>query len=65
MPVVPIVIRNAGQIMPPHSYVVHPGTVQVVVLPPIDTSDWSAETVEQHRDDVWQLFRDTLDDWPA
>ena len=65
VPVVPIVIRNAGQVLAPHSYVVHPGTVQVAVLPPVDTSGWSAETVEQHRDDVWQLFRDTLDDWPA
>ena len=65
VPMVPIVIRNAGQIMAPHSYVVNPGTVQVVVLPPIDTSQWSSEMVEQHRDQVWQLFRDTLDDWPG
>lgn len=65
VPMVPVVIRNAGEIMAPHSYVVHPGTVDVVVHPPIDTSGWSAETVEQHRDEVWQIFRDTLDDWPA
>lgn len=65
VPVVPVVIRNAGQIMAPHSYVVNPGTVQVVVLPPVDTSDWTAETVEEHRDQVRQLYVDTLADWPA
>jgi putative phosphoserine phosphatase / 1-acylglycerol-3-phosphate O-acyltransferase len=65
VPVVPIVIRNAGEIMAPHSYVVQPGTVDVVVLPPVDTSGWSSQTIEAHRDEVWQMFRDTLDDWPA
>ena len=64
VPVVPVVIRNAGEIMPAHSYVIRPGTVDVVVLPPVDTSDWTAETVDEHRDLVWQMFRDTLDDWP-
>ncbi len=64
VPVVPIVIRNAGQIMAPHSYVVNPGTVQVAVLPPVDTSDWTPETVEQHRDEVRQMYVDTLADWP-
>jgi putative phosphoserine phosphatase/1-acylglycerol-3-phosphate O-acyltransferase len=65
VPVVPVVIRNAGDIMAPHSYVVNPGTVDVVVLPPIDTSGWTAETVEEHRDEVWQMYRDVLDDWPS
>jgi putative phosphoserine phosphatase/1-acylglycerol-3-phosphate O-acyltransferase len=65
VPVVPMVIRNAGQIMAPHSYIVNPGTVDVVVLPPVDTSAWTAETIEAHRDEVWQMFRDTLDNWPT
>jgi putative phosphoserine phosphatase/1-acylglycerol-3-phosphate O-acyltransferase len=65
VPVVPIVIRNAGQIMAPHSYIVNPGTVDVVVLPPVDTSAWTAETIEAHRDEVWQMFKETLDNWPT
>jgi putative phosphoserine phosphatase / 1-acylglycerol-3-phosphate O-acyltransferase len=64
VPVVPIVIRNAAELMPPHSYLINPGTVDVVVLPPIDTSEWVAENVDQYRDEVWQLYRTTLDDWP-
>ena len=64
VPMVPVVIRNAGEIMTPHSYLINPGTVDVVVLPPIDTSDWTTETVEQHRDDVREMFVATLDNWP-
>ena len=65
VPMVPVVIRNAGQIMAPHSYIVNPGTVQVAVLPPVDTSTWTAETVEAHRDEVRQMFVDTLAHWPG
>ncbi|HEX6887040.1 MAG TPA: lysophospholipid acyltransferase family protein [Candidatus Nanopelagicales bacterium] len=64
VPMVPVVIRNAGQLMAPHSYVITPGTVQVCVLPPVDTSSWTSETVEQHRDEVRQMFLDTLAHWP-
>ena len=54
VPMVPVVIRNAGEIMTPHSYLINPGTVDVVVLPPVDTSDWTTETVEKHRAKVMQ-----------
>ncbi|MCU0282298.1 MAG: 1-acyl-sn-glycerol-3-phosphate acyltransferase [Candidatus Nanopelagicales bacterium] len=65
VPVVPIVIRNAGQVMAPHTYLITPGTVQVCVLPPVDTSDWTTETIDEHRDAVRQMFLDTLADWPT
>lgn len=64
VPVVPVVIRNSGEIIPAHSYLLKPGTVDVAVLPPVDTSSWTTETVDQHRDEVWQMYRDTLDNWP-
>jgi putative phosphoserine phosphatase/1-acylglycerol-3-phosphate O-acyltransferase len=65
VPMVPVVIRNAGEIMQPHSYMINPGTVDVVVLPPVDTSTWTTETVDEHRDSVRQMFVDTLAHWPA
>ena len=37
VPMVPIVIRNAGEIMPPHSLLISAGTVHVAVLPPVAT----------------------------
>lgn len=64
VPMVPVVIRNAGEIMTPHSYLINPGTVDVVVLPPVDTSGWTTQTVDQHRDAVREMFAETLANWP-
>jgi putative phosphoserine phosphatase/1-acylglycerol-3-phosphate O-acyltransferase len=39
----------------------HPGTVDVEVLPPIDTSTWSAATIDTHVADVRELYLQALD----
>jgi len=65
VPMVPVVIRNAYEIMVPHSYLINPGTVDVAVLPPIDTSGWTTAAVDEHRDDVRAMFAATLQNWPA
>jgi putative phosphoserine phosphatase/1-acylglycerol-3-phosphate O-acyltransferase len=38
-PIVPIVIHNSSDVQPKGDMIVHPGTVDVEVLPPIDTSN--------------------------
>lgn len=48
VPVVPIVIHNAGDVLPKGGFFVRPGQVFVDVLPPVATSDWRAETVDEH-----------------
>lgn len=65
VPVVPVVLRNAGEIMWRGSQLIKPGTVEVQVLPPIDTSDWRPETVDEHAEEVRQQFISTLTDWPV
>ncbi|MET0191098.1 MAG: HAD-IB family hydrolase [Pseudonocardia sediminis] len=65
VPVVPIVIRNAGEIMWRGAQTLRPGTVEVAVLEPIDTSGWKRETVAQHTDDVRERFVETLAHWPG
>ncbi|MFP5072010.1 HAD-IB family hydrolase [Pseudonocardia nantongensis] len=64
VPVVPVVIRNAGEIMWRGAQTLRGGTVQVVVHPPIDTGGWTAEQVGTHADEVRELFLDTLARWP-
>ena len=61
VPIVPIVFRNALDALPKHAVVVRPATVEVVVHPPIATTSWSAETLDQHIASTHQLFSDTLD----
>jgi putative phosphoserine phosphatase/1-acylglycerol-3-phosphate O-acyltransferase len=41
VPMVPVVIHNAGDVAPKGDFVFRPATVEVDVLPPVDTSDWS------------------------
>ncbi|MHC1563609.1 HAD-IB family hydrolase [Actinomycetospora sp. C-140] len=64
VPVVPVVLRNAYDLMPGAAKTIQPGTVDVAVLPPVDTRDWSLDSVRQHADDVRKLFEHTLDVWP-
>lgn len=64
VPMVPIVIRNAGEIMWRGAQTLRGGTVEVSVLDPIDTADWRPETVAAHADDVRKRFVDTLAHWP-
>lgn len=65
VPMVPIVMRNVGEVMWRGSQIIRPGRVEVAVLPPIDTSEWTVETISDHVDDVRSLFLDTLAHWPA
>ncbi len=65
VPIVPIVIRNSGQLMSRASSTVHPGTVEVVVHPPIQTTDWSKEDIDRAVEQVRQLYVDTLEAWPG
>ena len=64
VPLVPIVIRNAGEVMWRGSFLVRPGTVDVTVLPPIPTRGWRVEDIPRHVADLERRYRETLDDWP-
>ena len=62
VPVVPIVIRNAGELMWRNSFWLRPGTVDVRVLKPISTRKWKAETMDDHADRVRRKFVKALAD---
>jgi putative phosphoserine phosphatase/1-acylglycerol-3-phosphate O-acyltransferase len=65
VPVVPVVIRNAGEIMWRASMVARPGTVDVAVLPPVLTDGLGPDDVDDLADRVRQQFVETLDNWPV
>jgi putative phosphoserine phosphatase/1-acylglycerol-3-phosphate O-acyltransferase len=60
VPIVPIVIRNAGDVAPKGDFVYRSATVDVEVLPPVDTSDWSTDTINDHVREVRNMFLRTL-----
>ena len=64
IPIVPIVIRNAEVIAARDSSTFNPGTVDVVVYPPIPVDDWTQDNLNERIAEVRQLYLDTLEDWP-
>jgi putative phosphoserine phosphatase/1-acylglycerol-3-phosphate O-acyltransferase len=65
VPMVPIVLRNVGELMWRGSQVLRPGTIEVCVLPPVDTGDWRRETMTDHVAEVRGMFLATLKNWPT
>jgi putative phosphoserine phosphatase/1-acylglycerol-3-phosphate O-acyltransferase len=60
VPIVPIVIHNAGDVAPKGDFVFRPATVEVDVLAPVDTSGWRSENIEEHVAQVRSMFLETL-----
>jgi putative phosphoserine phosphatase/1-acylglycerol-3-phosphate O-acyltransferase len=60
VPIVPIVIRNSSDIMPKGGLFYRPATVEVEILPPVDTSNWSVETIGEHVEMVRDMYLTTL-----
>ncbi len=65
LPIVPIVIRNAEIIASRNGASLHPGTVDIAVLPPISVADWTLDDIDSRIEGVRQVFVDTLRNWPG
>ena len=64
VPVIPIVIRNALDVGGRDAKLMRAGTVDIAVLPPVQTGQWNAKTIDRHMGDVRQMYLDTLESWP-
>lgn len=60
VPIVPIVIHNAGDVAPKGNFVFRPATVSVDIMPPVDTSSWRVETIDEHVREVRNMFARAL-----
>lgn len=65
VPIVPVVIRNAGDIMWRNALTLRPGTVDVAFLDPIDVTDWDPANLDDHIHQVRQRFIETINNWPG
>jgi putative phosphoserine phosphatase/1-acylglycerol-3-phosphate O-acyltransferase len=64
VPIVPVVLRNADVLGPASATMMRPGRVQLAVLPPVPTTGWTKENLNERVAEVRQAFLDTLEDWP-
>jgi putative phosphoserine phosphatase/1-acylglycerol-3-phosphate O-acyltransferase len=65
VPMIPVVNRNAGEIIPARSMILTPGTVQVRVLAPVPTDDWNADNLDEQVARVEEMYAETFDDWDS
>ena len=65
VPIVPIVIRNSGELMWRGATTIHAGTVQIAVLPPVSTDGWAADELDSHVQQMHGQYLATLANWPA
>jgi putative phosphoserine phosphatase / 1-acylglycerol-3-phosphate O-acyltransferase len=65
VPIVPIVIRNAGEIMWRNATIAQKGTIEVAVHQPVPTAGWDRADIGTWCQAMQQLYTDTLDDWPG
>ncbi|MEV0437292.1 1-acylglycerol-3-phosphate O-acyltransferase [Nocardia sp. NPDC050413] len=65
VPVIPIVIRNAGDIAWRDSPIARSGVVDVAILPPIDVSTWNPAAMDEEIEEVRRLYEHTLLNWPS
>ena len=56
VPIVPIVIKNAYMAMPKGSKMFSPTHIEVVVLDPVDTSEWRPKHIDTYIEKVRDLF---------
>lgn len=65
VPIVPIVIRNAGDVMWKRSPLIRKGTIDVTVLAPVPTNRWNVEDLDERVAEIRRPYLDTLAHWPA
>jgi putative phosphoserine phosphatase/1-acylglycerol-3-phosphate O-acyltransferase len=61
VPVVPVVFRNVLDALPKGTWAIHRSTVEVVVLPPVDTSGWTVETLDEEVAAIRRSYLDVLE----
>ena len=61
VPVVPVVFRNVLDALPRDAVVVRPATIEAVVLPPVDTSEWTLDTLDREIQAIRDRYIEVLE----
>lgn len=62
LPIVPIVVTGAHKAWEKGGMKIAPVPIDIRVLPAIDTSSWTRETLDQHVYELWSTYRAALPD---
>jgi len=64
VPIVPVVFRNVLDALPKGAFVVRPAVVEAVVLPPVETTSWTLDTLDDEIRDIRDRYIEILDESP-
>lgn len=62
VPIVPIVLRNTGELLGKYSFVLKQGRIDVAVLPP--QTGWTVKNMDERIAQLHKQFQETLAHWP-
>jgi putative phosphoserine phosphatase/1-acylglycerol-3-phosphate O-acyltransferase len=65
LPIIPVVFRNSEVLGSSSSKVMGSGHVEVRVMPPVHTDDWTLEDLDKRIDEVRNSYVDTMAHWPG
>ena len=60
VPIVPVVFRNVLDAFPKAASIVRPATIEAVVLPPVETTDWIVEELDDEIEAIRDLYLEVL-----
>lgn len=60
VPIVPVVFRNVLDAFPKDALIVRPATIEAVVLPPIETTDWTVEALDEEIAEIRGRYLEVL-----
>jgi len=60
VPIVPVVIENASDVMPRGRAFMQPTTIRIKVLEAVETKDWDRKDVSKHMNKIRQSYLDAL-----
>jgi 1-acyl-sn-glycerol-3-phosphate acyltransferase len=64
VPIVPVVLRNAGEAMGRDAKTMRATCIDVYVHPPVDVGGWSTDELDERVEEVRDLYLATLERWP-
>ena len=62
IPILPLIIHDARKVMPKGQLGVRPGTIHNYFLPPIETTDFEEEDLEQLKEKVFQVMKSKVEE---
>jgi len=60
VPIVPVVFRNVLDAFPKDASIVRPATIETVVLPPVETTDWTVEGLDEEIAEIRRGYLEVL-----